>query len=130
MSYTHGLRTTWTDGAATLGANVEQTNEGQITHNVTLAASASLVEVTVAFTQAQLRSIFILSNLTVTMRTNSSSSPVETITIQANKPFTWQFAGYGTIPFSAAGVTRLFFSNADSVSSASVNIRVLIDATP
>jgi hypothetical protein len=77
---------------------------------------------------SQVVSLFILSDQDVTLKTNSSSSPTDTIALKANQPYIWFTNNYNTCKITA-DVTQAFITNAASA-QANVSMRVLYDPTP
>jgi len=78
----------------------------------------------VSILRANIKSVLIYSNTTVTLKTNSSSSPAETITITGGGPaFSWALACGITLPFSA-NLTAFYWTNGSSTVAATVNIRI------
>lgn len=81
---------------------------------------------------SQLKAIMILSTKAITIKTNDSGSPADTIVLQANVPYLW-YAG-PTIdatdgnPFDA-DVTDFYIANA-SGATATVKVWVATDGTP
>lgn len=84
--------------------------------------------VSCAFTLAQLKVFALISTRALTVKTNSSSVPQETLSIAANSPFLY-IPGSGVASPFAGDVTALYVSNA-SGGAATLKIRGLVDATP
>jgi hypothetical protein len=76
---------------------------------------------------ANLQSVYLLSNVDVTIKTNDATTPASTINLKANKPILWFVDSGYTNPFTA-DVTQLFVSNAGTV-DAVVQLRSLVNAT-
>lgn len=104
------------------------TSDGEINRDVTLSASAANVEVDIDFAFARLKSIYILSDAAITIKTNSSSSPDDTLTLVANQPLLWTAVDAAGNPFDT-DVTRFFLTNG-TTGVATVKIRTLYDSTP
>lgn len=65
----------------------------------------------IAFSNTTLQSIFLVANKNMTIKVNSTSSPILTINLVANTPYVWDASpGYWANPFSAA-VTTFFVTN-------------------
>jgi hypothetical protein len=112
---------------------VSVTGDAAVTASPSITASTNNVEVQVSFTVSRLKGIYICSDKTVTLYTNnpSGSSPDDTFTITADKPFVW-YSGSGiTCPIvgDSGAVDTLYISNANNA-AAVVDIRVVKDATP
>ncbi len=99
--------------------NTESNFDGQV------AGTTTNHEVDFLLTQATLQSCCIFCDQAITIKTNSSSMPQETITLAAGQNLVWDlvFDGIGKIPFSG-NVTKLFITNSGS-SAANVSIRAL-----
>lgn len=113
---------------------------GQITKNNTYTAGAvdnidesipnSTTNGLVAFalTVAKLKSLYMVSDAVITVKTNSSGSPQETIALAAGCPLVWNSSdGYFACPFSG-DVTKLYVTNT-SGGAAQLQIRTIVDPT-
>lgn len=88
------------------------------------------VQVSMAIDVSALKSLYIKSDQDVTLETNSSSTPDDTINLIANQVLLWSVNDYAANPFaSAVDVVNLFFTNSGG-SAATVSVRVLQDSTP
>lgn len=77
---------------------------------------------------SQLKLLYIHCTEIVTLETNSSDTPDDTIVLQAGVPLIWRLADYYT-NLITADVTSLYVTNASSA-VAVLNIEALFDATP
>jgi hypothetical protein len=77
---------------------------------------------------SQVKSLYILSDQDVTLKTNSSSSPTDTIALKANQPYIWYTGAYDASKITA-DVTQAFITNAGAT-QANVKMRWLYDITP
>jgi hypothetical protein len=84
--------------------------------------------VSLAFILAELLAFYMVSDKALTIETNSSSAPQETISLAAGVPFVY-VPGAGLASPFGGNVTALYATNA-SGSAAALQIRVLVDATP
>jgi hypothetical protein len=108
-----------------VGADVTLTGNIGITDDFTINTGVSNQQQNIAFIKANLQLIIVLADQNLTLKTNSSGSPQETISLLANKSYLW-FVGNGNglaNPF-AGDVTTMYFSNA-SGTNANVKIRVV-----
>ena len=130
MAITHRLSMTWSGSGASIpvSPDIQQSDDGEINAEPTIPATTNDREVAAVFTVASLKSVFIISDRDVTLETNSSSAPAQTINLLANKPLYWYSGAYHANPFTV-DVTKFYFSNAGAV-DANVKIRILRDATP
>lgn len=91
----------------------------------TVAGTTTNHEFDFLLTAAALQACCISCDQAITIKTNSSSMPQETITLAAGQNVIWDlsFDGSGKIPF-AGNVTKLFVTNSGSV-AANLSIRAL-----
>jgi hypothetical protein len=105
----------------------EVTSDGLKSYDISL--SGAQTDAAVAFTcdQSHVKAICMVSTAAVTIETNSSSAPDDTISLLANKPLLWSLAndGLGRCPFSG-DVTGLFLTSAGTFA---LTIRVIEDIT-
>jgi hypothetical protein len=119
-----------------LSKDVAITAEGETDITVSVANGQTAFRVNLAIDVSQMKAIYIVSDKAVTIETNDSATPDETIVLQANVPLMW-FAGptvdtgggASTMCPLPTDITDLYFANA-SGSTATVRIRVAQDATP
>ena len=117
-----------TAGGATVDNQVVASPDSVTQQDLTVADSVTDQLVTIAIDFSELESIYLYSSATVTVETNSSSAPDDTITLTAGVPIVW-YTSCGHANLFSADVTAFYITNA-SGSSASINIRVAQDSTP
>jgi len=76
------------------------------TTNTFPAASAG-ASLTMAFTKANLQSFYLVADQNCTVKTNSNSTPQDTITLVAGVPYVWSLSAGLTNPFGG-NVTSAF----------------------
>jgi hypothetical protein len=112
VSATHSITlTSYDDQSRTyslVGTQISGNREIGVSQAV-IAAQTNLL-IPMSYLVANLKSIFILSDQNCTIKTNSSGSPQETITLVANVPFVWQYQSGVTVPF-AGDVTAWYITN-------------------
>jgi len=128
MSISHTIAVNWTDGAATSANDVTVTGTSAERISEAIADSTTDGAVTYTCDMSALAGLFIVSDQALTLETNSSSSPQETITLVADTPVVW-YTGCGYTKPYAGDVTSLFATNA-SGSTANLTIVTITDATP
>jgi len=98
--------------------------DGAVKADVTVAADAADVEVTLAFKQSDLTlgGLFFQSATAVTIETNSTSDPDDTFSVPAGGTF--------EVTALAADITSLFISNESDTTATVVYIRGVKDVTP
>lgn len=125
---TRTLTLAWTGGNETISKGINFAVEGEQNLDVTVPGSTSNLEVLANIDVSALALVFVTSDQTVTLKTNSSSAPDETITLTQDKPLVW-YTGCGwTNPF-ATDITALYLTRA-TAGNAAVKIRYGYDATP
>lgn len=126
MAFTHVFTRACRDSSGVPITSTESiVNDSELNFDGTVAASSTNVEIDWTVTVANLKSIAINCDQPVTIKTNSSGSPQETITLIAGQVMIWTLAtdGAGHVPF-AGDVTKLFVTNV-TTSIASFKIRAL-----
>src|SRR6267142_1152478 len=128
---THSFTRGWTNGGSTL-ARVTAVQSGA-EENLDEAIPVSTTNSLVAFTMdvSQLQGIFIVCNTPVTIKTNSSGSPVNTITLAADVPYVW-IVGDAPIRDTAGvaitvDITSLYITNPSASVVAQVQVRAIYD---
>lgn len=133
MTLTFGITMSEASEGAGLSTSAPVTVSGDhlISATPVIPAATSNVEVQVGFVVSRLKALWILSDKDVTIETNNSATPDDTLTITANKPWVWYDGSGITCPIvGAAGVvTKLFINNAGAA-DATVKIRGCDDVTP
>lgn len=111
----NGVSRTFTESVS---ANGESVFSDLVPHSTTNQHAVK------AYTKANLKSLCLFSDQAVTLKTNSSSTPQDTITLQAGKPVLWSLSqdGSGACPFSN-DVTDLYWTNASGSLDANVEIQ-------
>ena len=94
----------------------------------TLAPSTTNTEVDVVLKAAQTKSLFMQSvGGDLTIKTNSTSAPGDTVTMTAGEVLFWSTVGViGANPFPSADVTKLYLS---STAGTTFNLRAIVTAT-
>lgn len=113
-------------GAGTLGGVSQQiTSDMEQNLSIDVAASAADQEVLFGWTRSRLQAIAAdfkknddnsaVSPGNITVKTNSTSSPGDTVVIPYGSAFNWFTGDVMTKPFNSADITKLFISNAAAV---------------
>lgn len=87
-----------------------------------IAASTTNQLLTIAIDVSQIQTLFIVADGALTVKTNSSGSPVQTLSFAANVPLAWATGAPNANPLTT-DVTALYFTNAGG---STVNIRGII----
>jgi len=127
MSFTHSVGVTYRTAEGTITNTTDNyTADGQILFSGTVANSATQ-EVDVAIDVSKVQSIVLYSDRAITVKTNSSGSPDDTIALAAGKQLVWTVDHVEAI-FLTVDVTKFYLVNA-SGGTANVKIYVLQDVT-
>ena len=119
------LTKAWKSGSAVLPSRqVARIAPGEITKDPTVPAGASNQAVALTLAVADIKGIFLVSSADVTLKTNSSSSPTQTIALKAGRPLVWDDQDYFACPISADITGTIYLSNAGA-QDAEVDIRFL-----
>lgn len=125
MSVSHTFAFSHTGGSTPLSDSVTVSGELATEANISLSGSTTNQQENIAFNHTNLRGVYIKSDVTVTLKTNSSGSPDDTITVTAGVPFIWYYQSGVDNPFSAAVVTT-YWTNGTS-GAATIYMRTLVD---
>jgi hypothetical protein len=90
---------------------------------IVIAAGATNTEVDIVFTFAQIQSFVMASDQDLTVKVNSSTTPVPSIALKKTAGLVWG-SDYGVANTFTADVTKFFITNAGTV-DAKFNFRVL-----
>lgn len=112
MSVTTKIQTTITfsDQTQSMTGSITDTGNSNTYSSKNFAAASTNVVMTMAFTKANLQAFFVVSTQNCVIKTNSSSSPSDTITLVANDPYFWSLSSGLTNPF-ATNVTTAFVTS-------------------
>lgn len=128
MPFNHTVSKSYkTDAGTTSAVNYVISGPTEINYDGTIAANTTNHEVDLVFTHAAMLSINIYATSAVTIKSNSTSAPDNTVTMAAGQQIIWNANESGTNPFVTADVTKLYFTNASSTVAATVKIRVLLN---
>jgi hypothetical protein len=123
MSFTQTFNFSWTDGATPLTASVVTTGSLEQNFSGSVAANTANNALSLDWTSAALQSVWMSSNQAVTIKTNNTSAPQDTIVLAANQPLAWYTGSGATSPFSN-NVTEVYATNGTNTNAA-VNLRIL-----
>lgn len=128
MAITHTRQWTHEVGNNTISYQKSFSSDQEINTEVSVADSTTDDQVVMSVDVSAIKSAFIVSDQAVTIETNNGTTPDDTFTLVANVPLEWNESSPLANPFSA-DITGLFITNA-SGATATVRIRILLDATP
>lgn len=117
----------WSRNGESIPIDVTITTDASLDWDVVVPGNTADLLVAAAIDVSQMKSLFIHSDVDVTIETNSSSSPGNTITVKANRPVQWYVDGGIANPLTT-DVTA-FYITRGSAGDALVKIRIMVDAT-
>ena len=128
---THTTRISWASGSGgtTVSGTVTRTGDGENNRLIALTASETNKLVNFVATVANIKMLVMLSDQDVTVKTNNSGSPADTINLKAGVPLFYADSANLTNPLTV-NVTALYLTNTSSTEAALVDIKVLLDTTP
>lgn len=129
MAYTHRMTSTFSRSGWSDQQIVDKTGTGEATVDEAIIAGGTNVLVNVAFAYATLKSVYLICDQGLTIKTNSSSAPDNTITLVAAQPMWWHDTIGSANPFTA-NVTKVYVTNASGTLVANFRLVALVDATP
>lgn len=99
-----------------ISASLALTGDVQAAINTPVPAATTNQEILIALDVSALQLIVVYSNVAVTIKTNSSGSPTDTIAIKAGIPYVWHLDAYATNLFTG-DVSKIFVTNATGTQS-------------
>jgi hypothetical protein len=126
VAYTHNITSGWADA----GLSVSKTNSyvGDNAPRLDVPIPDSSTDLLTPWSLERgngIVMIFILSDQDMTLKTNSSGAPDDTIVLKANVPYIWTTDSYDAIQITA-DITALYMTNG-SGEDASLRIESLVD---
>ena len=120
----HQINVNYTSPSGTVVAQASATGNVNLELDLVVPASSTnyLVD-TVDFPITGLQAVLFYSAVDMTVKTNSSSAPDQTITLVAGVPFFWTY-GNGTDPITAA-ISKIYVT---STAGGTLNVRALWNA--
>ncbi len=129
LGISHQLTLSWARNGESIAKVVTVTANGETNRDVTVPANTTDMRVDIDLDADKIQSIYILSDLAVTIETNSGTVPGNTLNIAAGKPYIW-YLGCGLVnPITTDVASSIYLTNASTTEAASVQIRILEDVT-
>lgn len=122
-AFTHTVSTAWSNGSKSISKTVSLDGDTETNLDVIVPDGTTDQAETVSIDVSELLSVFIVSNVDVTLETNDGTTPDDTIPLKAGIPYLWQSGGYFT-NLLTADVTAFYFTNA-SGQQARIQLRFL-----
>lgn len=95
----------------------------------TVGPSTTNTEFDINIDVSAIQSMALWCDHDVTLKTNSTAAPGNTITLKAGKMLAWDLNHSDANPLTS-DVTKIFVTNGDTTNSAHVKFSFLVDATP
>ena len=127
MAIQHVYQYTISDASVRINVSETITSSSSANLDEVVADGSTDLQLNVAVQEDDLQSWALVSTQDVTVKTNSSSTPQETISLKANRPQIWGIAG-GAKPISD-DVSAFFVTNS-SGADATIKLIAGWDATP
>lgn len=124
----HTISQTWSRSGERISRDVEVEASGEKNLDITLTAAQANKLYEITLDVSEMKSLVVDSpSSTITIKTNSSGSPVQTLTIEAGIPLVWHHESGLPNPLTT-DVTALYVSTAATV-AVSAKFRALEDVT-
>jgi hypothetical protein len=114
-------------GNVVVGTN-SYSGDGRESRTIAVPDSTTDLLVNLEVDVSQIQVIVMMSDQALTVETNSSSAPTDTISLLANKPWIWHPNSYDA-NLLTTDVTALYLTNS-SGSAATFELELIHDATP
>ncbi len=122
MSISHTFTSGHSGGSVSLTDSVTVTGNVAAEVNVALSANTTNQLVALAYLTANIKGVYIKSDVALTIKVDSSGSPEETISIAAGVPYTW-FTGRPDTCLLSSDVSIGWYLTC--VAAANVYVRIL-----
>jgi hypothetical protein len=125
--FTHTLGVTYKTDAGTIASTTDSyTGNAENDLDTSVAAGASNSEFDIQVTVAKIQSMVLYADQNMVIKTNSTASPGNTVNLTAKKQVVWNTDSVMAKPFTS-DVTKIFVTNSNTVTAATLRIRVLED---
>ena len=124
----HKILRQWQSGNQSVSQEETVTADSETNLDLAVDDGETALEANIAIDVSALASLYMAADQDITIKTNSSGSPDDTISLKANKPLVWTPNCGFSNPLSV-DVLSIFCANS-SGTNATLQIRLLQDATP
>lgn len=126
--FSESLRIVWTGpGSASLSGTVTKANTGEGGLSIPVGAATTNLQINLVMDVSQVALLYMKSDVDMTLKTNSTGAPTNTIALTAGVPQIYLSASGMTLQFTG-DVTTAFLTNA-GIAAGTFDIRFLYDAT-
>jgi hypothetical protein len=129
MAFNQTMTITIDAAGVTVSKQVTKSAGAQQNISEPVANGATDLEITFSLDVSALKMLYIVADKAMTLKTNSSSVPDDTITLVANEPVPWYLGSALTNPITVDITTNIFLTNA-SGANGTLTIYSLSDPTP
>lgn len=120
MALTSTISFTAAGGGTTISGVTASASGNNITQIAdTIAASTTHQSFAIGIDVSTIQSLFIYTDGALTVKTNSTGSPDQTLTFAANQPLVWAYGMPVTCPLTT-DVTMLYFTNGSSTDAVNI----------
>ena len=129
MTVTHTIEKNWKGAGREIKTSKNYTSDAsQTISGVSVPDSSADFFVEIAIDVSEIKSIFILSDVDMTLETNDGATPIDTINLKAGIPYIWHTDSYFTNILDT-DVTGLYLTTG-SVGVGTFELEVVTDPTP
>ena len=125
MSFSHVLTIQINNNGTVVGSSQTITGGAEANLDEPIPQDSTDLEILYSLDVSQIKSIVILADQAMTLKTNSSSVPDETLSLLANDPYEWHTGSLHT-NLLATDITSLFMTN---TTAGTLKIESTIDPT-
>lgn len=126
MAFTHSIEVIYkASGVAAPGDTKTYTGGLEVNISESITAGTDTL-VACVLDVSQMKSLYLYSDVAMTIETNSSSAPAATVTLVAEQAVVWSSTNGQTNPFGSTDVTALYITNG---STGTLTMRALVDPT-
>lgn len=126
MAFTHSIEIRYKAGDNALPISYK-TYSGGAEPNISESITAGTdTLVACVLDVSQMKTLFLYSDVAMTIKTNSSGAPAATVTLAAGQAIVWTSTSGLTNPFGSTDVTALYVTNA---ATGTLTMGVLVDPT-
>ena len=128
MPFDHTLNVNWNSEGASLSSKIVESFDGEDNRSVAVTDGSTDQQIDWQMIRADAKVLYMVADQDLTVKTNDSGTPDDTINLKAGEPIVWWVGSqFALTDLFSADVTELYVSNS-SGSDATLDIRLLFDA--
>ncbi len=129
MAFTHNLDLAWSRGNDQVSQRITKSGGREVNLSEPIPDSSTNLSLPlIGLDISALKTLYLVADQDLTVKTNSSTEPDDTLTLESGQPLVWWDGNGFAAPFSE-DVATLFVTNA-SGDDAVLQLFALLDATP